>query len=476
MGWSLGSIERFGARIGEWVVTTTPVLAIAPQTADKLDHYLQGITAPAFPRTLPAKVTHHQSVPARLGPSNLTAPGAMASYGITVKGNGQARLDLEAAAPGTDWGKQGAESAVLGVYVDGKYQQDLVLWGGATPTQYALSLGQLPPGNHVVTLRNMHEKAPKGALGVRVAAARVAVEAYATREDRWAAEQAPILIGRHGSLENAHTDLPLAMYHDVVKQPDGTTTIAYGYVFSNEDSGDGAQPSVEQARWGRLTDLETVYKVTLDARGQVVDRQFEGAAHRWHPFEGQLDGGHPIIRTATNNNNVTDQGGGLLRFQFPTDHRLPPGLPKEDLMRQNPGFFATEAKELRREGKIGAVTAPEPTLAGKLKAMLGTMGITKRYQMADPRSYVYVQLQARGAEVDPVVIRAVLKDGRTADADLGNREVAIARDGWSQTAIKLPAGTRPQDVVRIEAATGQVARYGHVYMLDDQYRPVGIPR
>jgi hypothetical protein len=488
MGWSigntLGAVERFGARLGEWVVTTSPVMTFVPGLADRADHYLQGITAPAFPRTLPvARPARFQPAgPAKLGAAKLTAPGATASYGIEVKGDGQARLDLTASAPGTDWGKRGAESAVMGVYVDGKYQQDLVLWGGAAPTRYALALGQLPPGRHTITLRNMHEKAPQGANGVEVRAASVGVETYKTREDRWAAEQAPILIGRHGSLENTHTDLPLAMYHDVAKQPDGTTKISYGFVFSNEDCGDGAQPSIEQARWGRLTDLETVYTVTLDPHGKVLERSFEGAGHNWHAFGGQFDGTHPIIRTATNNNNVTDQGGGLLRFQFPTDHRLDPGAPTEDVMRQNPGFFATEGKELQREGKIdprGFATAPDDSMGGKLKALLGTMGVLKKFRMADPRNYVYVQLKAQGADADPIVVRAVLKDGRVADADLGQRAVAIARDGWSQTAIKLPPGVGPDQVARVEYlshGTGRVTRYGHVYMLDADYQPVELAK
>ncbi|MDB5096220.1 MAG: hypothetical protein JWM80_641 [Cyanobacteria bacterium RYN_339] len=483
MGWNigntLGAVERFGARLGERIATSTPVLAVAPKTADRIDHYLQGITAPTFPRSLElARPTRLQPTPAALGAASLTAPGAIASYGIQVTGDGEARLDLTATAPGADWGKKGAESAVLGVYVDGKYQQDLVVWGGAQATRYALALGKLAPGAHTITLRNMHEKAPKGAQGVEVAGASVAVETYETREDRWAAEQAPILIGRHGSLENTHTDLPLAMYHDVGKQPDGTTKISYGYVFSNEDSGDGAQPSVEQARWGRLTDLETVYNVTLDANGKVLERSFEGAGHKWAPFAGQFDGAHPIIRTATNNNNVTDRGGGLLRFQFPTDHRMG-DFAKEDLMRQNPVFFATEGKELQREGKIGAITTPEDTLAGKLKAMLGTMGLAKKYRMADPRSYVYVQLKAQDAATDPIVVRAILKDGTYADADLGQRAVAIARDGWSQTAIKLPAGVKPDDIARVEYlshGTGRVTRTGHVYMLDGAYQPVELSR
>ena len=97
MGWSigksLGAVGRFGARIGEWVATSTPVLAVAPQTADKVDHYWQGITAPSFPRRLePARPKRFQPTPASLGPVDLAAPGATASYGLTVSGTGTLQL------------------------------------------------------------------------------------------------------------------------------------------------------------------------------------------------------------------------------------------------------------------------------------------------------------------------------------------------------------------------------------------------
>jgi hypothetical protein len=39
-------------------------------------------------------------------------------------------LDLTASAPGTDWGTAGSESAVVTVTLDGKYNQDVVLFAG----------------------------------------------------------------------------------------------------------------------------------------------------------------------------------------------------------------------------------------------------------------------------------------------------------------------------------------------------------
>ena len=57
---------------------------------------------------------------------------------------GEARLALTAAAPGTDWGSAGRESAVLSVSVDGRYSQDVVLFAGAQRFTYDVALARSP--------------------------------------------------------------------------------------------------------------------------------------------------------------------------------------------------------------------------------------------------------------------------------------------------------------------------------------------
>jgi hypothetical protein len=268
----------------------------------------------------------------------------------------------------------------------------------------------------------------------------------------------------------------MGMYHDISKNPDGTTTISYGYAFSNEDGGTATEPIVEQARWGRLTDLETVYKVTLDADGKVVDRTYEGAGHHWKSFAGQFDGTHPIIRTSTDNNNTTDQGGGLLRFQFPTDYQEG-DFPTEELMRRNPDWFRVQTEEVTREGKVAQLGGGTHTGGhSALQTVLSKLGLGGVHQVADPRQYLYVQLDAQGAETDPVVTHVKLKDGRTFTSTRDD-EVAIARDGWAQTTVLLPLGTRPEDVANVSfESKGQshVQRVGHVFMLNHDFEPQDV--
>ena len=54
----------------------------------------------------------------------------MTTTTFVAKKGGEALLDLTASAPGTDWGTAGSESAVVTVTLDGKYNQDVVLFAG----------------------------------------------------------------------------------------------------------------------------------------------------------------------------------------------------------------------------------------------------------------------------------------------------------------------------------------------------------
>jgi hypothetical protein len=59
---------------------------------------------------------------------------------------GEALVALTAAAPGTDWGTAGAESAVRTLRLDGRKVEDLVLFAGAQPFTYRAALGRVGAG------------------------------------------------------------------------------------------------------------------------------------------------------------------------------------------------------------------------------------------------------------------------------------------------------------------------------------------
>lgn len=480
-----------GARLGADLAGSDLADRLAPKLSDRLDAYFSSHMGVCFPRRLPVPAL--ASYPALgagqtrpvvpKGGFRLTDPSTPMSFGFAMNKAADATITLEASAPGTNWGKKGAECAVMSVYVDGKYQQDVVLWGGDRPTNYPLSLGHLGPGKHTVTLRYAKEKSPFGARGIVVSGGQATAVTYPDRGAAYAALYAPIVVGRHGSLENTHTDTPLGLLSHITHNADGTMDIAYTTVYSNEDTGDGGQPALEAALWGRLTDMETMFSVHVDARGNLVSAVYEDAGHVWRPFHGQMDGTHPIVRTLTDNNNVSDQSTGLLRFQLPVTNVDWNG-PQEDVMRRNPQWFRVMAEELQREGKIASQGGGDKPLAGiaaTAQSILVDLGFARRHTMADPRDYLYVQFDAQGAGPRaPIDVKVTLKNGTVWDSSQGVAGATIQRPGWVQTAIRLPAGTRPSDIrsVTFDPSGGaSVSAVGRFFMYDrnDQPHDVSIP-
>ena len=111
-----------------------------------------------------------------------------AKTSFNTKRAGEALLTLRASAPGTDWGREGSESAVVRVQLDGRYNQDVVLFEGARAFDYAVSLGPVSRGHHTVTASFDREKSPAGATGADVggaaAVARRGLARAALRADR----------------------------------------------------------------------------------------------------------------------------------------------------------------------------------------------------------------------------------------------------------------------------------------------------
>ncbi|MFN7623400.1 MAG: hypothetical protein ACK5RS_09645, partial [Acidobacteriota bacterium] len=61
-------------------------------------------------------------------------------------------LDLTASSPGAAWIAPGREAAALRSLLDGAPNQDLLLYGGAEPFTYHLSLGQVAAGRHTLRI------------------------------------------------------------------------------------------------------------------------------------------------------------------------------------------------------------------------------------------------------------------------------------------------------------------------------------
>jgi hypothetical protein len=206
------------------------------------------------------------------------------------------------------------------------------------------------------------------------------------------------------------------------------TTIRYSVIFTNEDG--GTQTSALMARWGRTTDIEWIYEVQIDAQGKVQIGTFQGVEHKTQNFKGKEENGHPALYVVSDNNNVSDRGESAIRFAprpipFDLSHSS-----REEIMDRYPWIYQLMAAELQREGKIS-----ETSRGGN--------------QMADPRHYLY--LDAASELTGTALSFAVkLKESpKWYESDLGINYYKIDRSGYFRTTVRLPAGTRLEQIERI---------------------------
>ena len=240
-----------------------------------------------------------------------------------------------------------------------------MLFAGAEPFTYEVALGRVARGRHRVEVVFDPAKSPPGARRVRVR--RLAPSLVPATD--LVARHAPILYGRDlpeipGRYENAVTDVPLLAYHTRARDADGTTTIEYTTIWSNEDGGTNT-PAL-MARWGRTTDIEWIYRVVLDARGRIVREEYQAPNHETKPFTGAKEGRHPLLVNVTANNNleqVTDPGATTgYRFFADTARTLPAGRAREAVMDAEPWTYRISAEELAREGELEPVPDPDTPL------------------------------------------------------------------------------------------------------------------
>jgi len=441
---------------------------------------------PKFPKELnvspPASYSDLKpNAPASIIPKDgvqLNDKNDTATIGIHMDKAGPARIDINASGPGTSWATKNDTSAVLSLYVDGKYDQDVVLWGGSKNTPYALSLGDLPAGDHDITLRYAKEKSAAHASGIDIQSGSATAVSYANKTAELVAKYAPVMYGLNG-IESNSMQTPLGMWDQVNHNKDGTTSITYGYYFSNENGGDGAQPAQEQSEWGRLTDIQTVLKVQVGKDGDLDKISYVGTHDKWEPFTGKYQGTHPVIKDNTPNNDVTDSGGGPLLFKMPPDYNVPLTEPTAEIMNQNVQWWQTMYDEINREGKIdhnGDGDKPVKSTVGQIVDFFKVNALHDVNQMADPRRYLYIQYDGDGGKVAAEV---TLKDGKHYFSDFGVSGDAVGVDGWNQTAVLLPKGTDNSEIANVQFVPrghhgGQVSQIGRIFELNQDFEAVDV--
>jgi hypothetical protein len=198
------------------------------------------------------------------------------------------------------------------------------------------------------------------------------------------------------------------------------------------------------ARWGRTTDIEWIYRVTLAADGSVVSAVYQAPNHETLPFTGAHEGDHPLLQTATANNNllpVTDPAASSgYRFFLDTERTLPAGRAREAVMDAEPWTYRVMAQEVVREGRIEAT--PDPATPA----------------VSDQRNYLFAEVDKDTAYPSPppsgswigTALEVKVSD-RWYSSHHGTPDWSIQRDDPAATTIELPPGTGADDVEAVKA-------------------------
>ena len=333
-------------------------------------------------------------------------------------------LQIKASVKGASWEIKSAEAAVLTVFVDGKYNQDVILFAGESSFEYQVLLGKYNAGKHKITIVLNHARSAPNTRNVKINSASTNVidssNANFKAADRsgfnyFATINAPFIYARPDTI-NKFSDIPLLTYYEIFDEPENVKKIRYTTIFTNEDG--GTQSAALMARWGRMTDIEWVYEIRVNAVGEILSEIIQGANHETKNFKGQRFGSHPLILDATVNNNFTDSGCSALRVS--------PLLVKADLsngsretvMDEFPWTYQIMAREAIREGRVNAAKLDANTIA-------------------DPRDYLYAEIYSELTNA-AIALEAEMPDGKTISSDAGNKLLRVNRRGFVRIALRLP--------------------------------------
>ena len=319
---------------------------------------------------------------------------------------GDAILDLELEASGKDWSKAGSESTLADVVIDGKVNQQIMVYAGATPHHYNVFATALQAGRHELSI-----------TGATLRSLRAAVpEAHANH--------APILFERRTAI-GKFSDIPLMTYCE--KLPDNA--LQYTVIFSNEDGGTSTRSLM--ARWGRTTDIEMVYRVWLNPDGSRKKALIQSRDHKEIEFTGPFEGSHPLLIPVTENNMVAGEGPSKVRYQPAPVLVDLSSASRETVMDANPQTWRIMTAELVRENKLRAY------------------GEERGETISDPRNYLYIEANVKPGKA-ALAFSVKHANGQYFYSHKGRSKDAIARDGWVRSTIELPPGTKANDLKSIQ--------------------------
>lgn len=362
------------------------------------------------------------------------SPIVLRTEGVSLERAAEVVAEVRVRCARCDWGRPGREAAVLRLSLDGAYAQHLVLTHG-TGT-YRVALGRLEAGSHALQVALDTGVSCHGVGPVDVDAVRFEPAVAGSPEEE-ALAHAPYVYLREDSLPR-FTDLPLVMWYETDALPSGRR-LRYSVIFSNEDG--GTPPDRLMATWGRVTDIEYVYGVELDAQGQMVREEYQGKDHTLPAFGGRREGARPLLWVTTRNNMVGESGETTYRVSpAPVPFDLT-GVSREAVMDAHPWTYAVSAAEVRREGRVRKDARPGSK------------------QIPDPRRFVYVEACADTSDATVAFAVGWRRQGRTewkwSDAGELKWRIYRSRDngdnGCFRGAVAVADGDAPINDLRFRA-------------------------
>ena len=116
----------------------------------------------------------------------------------------------------TSWEQENNESAVLTVFINNIYNQDIVIYNGANNHTYQQALGYLDAGEYEFNFYFDYGKSSSLSSNIHIEDLEF-VNAFLVDVDSEVFKCSPILYGRDifAWNESNHTDIPLIMYYDI---------------------------------------------------------------------------------------------------------------------------------------------------------------------------------------------------------------------------------------------------------------------
>ncbi|CAN5678202.1 hypothetical protein BH20ACI3_BH20ACI3_10850 [soil metagenome] len=361
-------------------------------------------------------------------------PKPLAAETLHLTEDMEVGLEIEARSPHSAWIRRGAEASALLISVDGKYNQDLLLWAGDEFFNYRVMLGRFPGGKHTISVALNTARSAAGARRAEVISLRPVLLTTSRRanivdEDQMALAHSPFLYARANTIDR-FTDIPLLMYYEILRDAGGVLTVRYTVIFTNEDGGTQTAPLM--ARWGRATDIEWVYQIRAHG-GKIVEETYQGVEHETKVFTGHRTGGrHPLLAVASDNNNFSDLACSAVRFApLPIRARLEKAT-RESVMDMYPQTYRVMTEELIREKRI----SDTPTDANTI---------------ADPREYLYIEAVSEQEGAALAFDVKVSGQAKPFASDMGEPRLRIDRSGYFRTAVRLPKNVSSAEVETITA-------------------------